>query len=173
MPQTHYPLRPDVTLWTSRLPADDGTPEVDPPAARSGLGTGRPRRRCGVAVQGASRARGRRPSSRSVPRMMKLTVLYSPPAQVEEFDAHYAAVHVPLALQLPDLLRAETSVVVATPDGSAAPYHRIADLYWTDAETMQASLGSEQGQATAKDAFGLAGRTGSTVTMLVTQVDPA
>lgn len=104
---------------------------------------------------------------------MKLTVLYSPPAQVEEFDAHYTSVHVPLALELPDLLRAETSVVVATPDGSPPPFHRIADLYWADAAAMNASLGSEQGRRTAKDALQIAGRTGSTVTMLVTQVDPA
>lgn len=103
--------------------------------------------------------------------MMKLTVLYSPPAQVEEFDAHYTSVHLPLAAELPDLLRAETSLVVATPDGSAPPYHRMAELYWADAETMQSSLGSEQGRRTAEDAFGLAGRTGSTVTMLVSQVD--
>ena len=105
--------------------------------------------------------------------MMKLTVLYSPPAQVEEFDAHYASVHVPLASALPDLVRAETSVVVATPDGSPAPFHRIADLYWADADAMNASLGSEQGRRTAKDAFALAGRTGSTVTMLVTRLDEA
>ena len=103
--------------------------------------------------------------------MMKLTVLYSPPAQAEEFDAHYTSVHLPLAAQLPDLLRAETSVVVATPDGSAPPYHRIAELYWADGDTMSSSLGSEKGRETAKDAMELAGRTGSTVTMLVSVVD--
>jgi uncharacterized protein (TIGR02118 family) len=103
--------------------------------------------------------------------MMKLTVLYSPPAQVEEFDTHYLGVHLPLASELPDLVRAETSVVVATPDGSPPPYHRMAELYWADAETMNASLGSEQGRRTAQDAFEIAGRTGSTVTMLVSQVD--
>lgn len=102
---------------------------------------------------------------------MRLTVLYSPPAQVEEFDRHYTSVHVPLALALPDLVRAETAVVVATPDGSAPPYHRVADLYFADAATMNASLGSEQGRRTAADAFDIAGRTGSTVTMLVSQVD--
>ena len=105
--------------------------------------------------------------------MMKLTVLYSPPDRVEEFDAHYTSVHVPLALALPDLVRAETALVVATPDGSPAPYHRVADLYWADAAAMDASLASEQGRATAKDAFGIARRTGSTVTMLVSRVDQA
>ena len=103
--------------------------------------------------------------------MMKLTVLYSPPAQVEEFEEHYHSVHVPLAQALPGLTRVETSRVVATPDGSPAAFHRIADLYWEDGEAMNASLSSEQGRATAKDAMTLAGRTGSTVTMLVTQLD--
>ncbi|MEX2290018.1 MAG: EthD family reductase [Mycobacteriales bacterium] len=103
--------------------------------------------------------------------MIKLTVLYTPPAQVDEFDAHYTSVHLPLAAALPDLLRAETSVVVATPDNSPAPYHRIAELYYADAETMGDSLASEQGRRTAADAMDIAARTGSTVTMLISSLD--
>lgn len=102
---------------------------------------------------------------------MKLTVLYSPPAQVEEFEEHYLGVHVPLAQSMPGVARVETSKVMAAADGSPSPYHRIADLYWADGEAMQASLGSEEGRATGQDAMELAARTGSTVTMLVTVVD--
>lgn len=103
--------------------------------------------------------------------MMKLTVLYSPPAQVEEFDAHYLSVHMPLAETIPGLLRAETSVVVGTPDGSPAPYHRIAELYFEDADAMGAGFASDQGRRTAADAAEIAARTGSTVTMLVGALD--
>jgi len=38
---------------------------------------------------------------------------------------------------------------------------------------MNASLGSEQGRRTATDAMEIAGRTGSTMTMLVTELDQA
>lgn len=103
--------------------------------------------------------------------MMKLTVLYSPPAQVEEFDAHYTSVHLPLAGTIPGLLRAETSLVVATPDGSPAPYHRIAELYFEDADAMGAAFATDEGRRTAADAQEIAARTGATVTMLVSAVD--
>lgn len=103
--------------------------------------------------------------------MMKLTVLYSPPAQVEEFEAHYLSVHMPLAETIPGLVRAETSVVVGTPDGSPAAYHRIAELYFEDADAMGAGFGSDAGRRTAADASELAARTGSTVTMLVGALD--
>ena len=103
--------------------------------------------------------------------MMKLMVLYTPPAQVEEFDSHYTAVHVPLVAAMPGLVRAETAVVVATPDGSPAPYHRVAALYFEDGDAMGAAFASEAGKSAARDAAELAGRTGSTVSMLVTVLD--
>ena len=103
--------------------------------------------------------------------MMKLLVLYTPPARVEEFDSHYTAVHIPLVDTMPGLVRAETALVVATPDGSPAPYHRVAALYFEDAESMNAAFSSEQGRCTAQDATELAARTGSTVSMLVTVLD--
>lgn len=105
--------------------------------------------------------------------MMKLTVLYSPPAQVEEFEAHYLSVHMPLAESIPGLVRAETSLVVGTPDGSAAPYHRIAELYFEDQDAMGAGFASDPGRRTAADAQQLAASTGSTVTMLVGTLDEA
>ncbi len=103
--------------------------------------------------------------------MMKLTVLYTPPADVEAFDAHYTSVHLPLVDTLPGLLRAETSVCVGTPDGSPAPYHRIAELYFDDADAMNASFATEQGRKTGADAQELAARTGSTVAMVVGVLD--
>ena len=103
--------------------------------------------------------------------MMKLLVLYTPPAQVEEFDEHYTSVHVPLVHAMPGLLRFESAVAVGSPDGSPAPYHRVAGLYFEDADAMKASFASDAGKQTARDAAELAARTGSTVSMLVTVVD--
>ena len=103
--------------------------------------------------------------------MIKLTVLYTPPTQVEEFDAHYTSVHVPLVERMPGLLRAETSVVVGMPDGSPAPYHRMAELYFEDGDAMGSAFGSDVGKQTAADAQDLAARTGSTVTMMINIID--
>lgn len=105
--------------------------------------------------------------------MMKLTVLYTPPTDPAAFDEHYLSVHMPLAGAMPGLARAETALVTGAPGGGDKPYHRIAELYWADAEAMNASLASEEGVATAKDAIGLAKRTGSTVTMFVSELDEA
>ncbi len=103
--------------------------------------------------------------------MIKLTVLYTPPAQVEEFDDHYTSVHLPLAQQLPGLVRAETSVVLGMPDGNPAPYHRMAELYFEDGDAMGRAFGSDIGRQTATDAQELAARTGSTVTMMINIID--
>ena len=103
--------------------------------------------------------------------MMKLTVLYSPPSDAEAFEAHYLAVHMPLVAAIPGLVRTETSLCVATPDGSPLPYHRIAELYFDDADSLGAGFATEQGRASGADAADLAGRTGSTVTMVVSALD--
>ena len=103
--------------------------------------------------------------------MMKLTVLYTPPTDVAAFEEHYLGVHLPLAQKMPGLARAETSLCVATPDGSPVPFHRIAELYFEDAEAMQAAFGTEEGKATARDAAELAARTGASVSMVVGILD--
>lgn len=102
---------------------------------------------------------------------MKLTVLYTPPSDVAAFDEHYTEVHLPLAATLPGLLRAETSVCVATPDGRPVPYHRIAELYFADGDTMNAAFATDEGRRTAADANELAARTGSSVSMIVGVLD--
>lgn len=103
--------------------------------------------------------------------MMKITALYTPPSDVEAFEAHYLPVHAPLAQTLPGLVRMETSRAVGTPDGSPAPFHRTADLYFEDMDAIGAAFASEQGRATAADAAELAQRTGSTLSLMVSAVD--
>ena len=103
--------------------------------------------------------------------MIKLTVLYTPPSDVEAFDAHYTSVHLPLAAQLPGLVRAETSVVVGQPDGNPAPYHRMAELYFEDGDALGSAFGSDIGRQVAADAQDLAARTGSTATTMINIID--
>jgi len=103
--------------------------------------------------------------------MIKLTVLYTPPSDVTAFDEHYLAVHLPLASKIPNLLRAETSVCVATADGSPVPYHRIAELYFESTDALGAGMATDEGKAAGADAQELAERTGSTVSMVIGVLD--
>jgi uncharacterized protein (TIGR02118 family) len=60
--------------------------------------------------------------------MVKIVVLYGPPSDPAAFEEYYASTHLPLAAKVPDVRRFEASPVVGTPDGSEAPYYRVAEL---------------------------------------------
>jgi uncharacterized protein (TIGR02118 family) len=83
--------------------------------------------------------------------MVKLTVLYGPPTDAAAFEEHYANTHLALAAKIPDVQRFEASRVVGTPDGAAAPYYRIAEVWFESTEQLQGAMGSEEGRATVDD----------------------
>ncbi|HWE33815.1 MAG TPA: EthD family reductase [Solirubrobacteraceae bacterium] len=83
--------------------------------------------------------------------MVKLIVAYGPPADPDAFDQHYESTHKPLAEKIPELRRFEAGKVLGTPDGSTAPYHLIAELYFDDVPALQAAMGTAEGQAAAGD----------------------
>jgi uncharacterized protein (TIGR02118 family) len=99
--------------------------------------------------------------------MIKLTVLYGQPKNPAAFERYYLDTHTPIALKVKGLRRFEIVKVSGTADGTPAPYYRIADLYFDDVATMQAALGSPEGQAAAADIANFA--TGG-VTMLIAEV---
>ncbi len=103
--------------------------------------------------------------------MMRLTAFYTPPSDPAAFDEHYLAVHTPMAKRLPGLVRFESARSVGTPDGSPAPYHRTAELYFDSAADIDAAFASDLGKETAKDASDLAARTGSVFSLMVSEVD--
>jgi uncharacterized protein (TIGR02118 family) len=83
--------------------------------------------------------------------MIKLTVLYGTPTDPAAFDTYYHATHLPLAEKIPGLRRTELARVTGTPDGSASPYHLMAELYFDDLAALQAGMGAAEGQAAAGD----------------------
>jgi uncharacterized protein (TIGR02118 family) len=83
--------------------------------------------------------------------MVKAVVLYGPPADPDAFERYYADTHTALALAIPGLQRFEAARGFATPDGSALPYQRIAELTFADMDAMQAGFASEDGQAALND----------------------
>jgi uncharacterized protein (TIGR02118 family) len=83
--------------------------------------------------------------------MVKAVVLYGPPADPDAFERYYADTHTALAQRIPGLQRFEAARGFATPDGTAVPYQRIAELTFEDMNALQAGFGSEDGQAAVND----------------------
>ncbi|MEO8112061.1 MAG: EthD family reductase [Ginsengibacter sp.] len=83
--------------------------------------------------------------------MVKLTVLYGHPTDVEAFEAYYADTHIPLALTMKGHDKVELTKFISAPDGGHLAYYRMAEFWFTTAEALQATMGSPEGQATAGD----------------------
>jgi uncharacterized protein (TIGR02118 family) len=85
--------------------------------------------------------------------MMKLTILYDPPADPEAFEKYYAEHHVSEFVRsgrLPGLVRFEAGKGLPR-RGEPPVYYRIADLFWDSAESMQSDLQSPAGQEGLRD----------------------
>jgi len=83
--------------------------------------------------------------------MVGAGALHGPPEDPDAFERYYADTHTALATAIPGLQRFEAAQGIATPDGSAVPYQRIAELTFEDMDALQAGLGSDGGQAAVND----------------------
>ncbi|PWR21885.1 EthD family reductase [Zavarzinia compransoris] len=82
--------------------------------------------------------------------MASVLVIYGVPKDPAHFDDYYHRIHVPLAAKIPNLKGVTLSTgPVAALAGEAA--HLVARLDFADMATLQASMGSAEGQATAGD----------------------
>ena len=99
---------------------------------------------------------------------VKLLVLYTQPDDAAAFDEHYLAEHGPLVDTVPGLERWEGAKFVAAADGGEMTYHRTAELYFTDMDSLQAALATDEGKATAAD-YGRIAPPGSR--MFIAEVD--
>ena len=96
---------------------------------------------------------------------MRLTVLYDQPADPAAFDKYYSEVHIPLAKQLPGLLRYTVSRGLRDKQ-----YYLVAELDFESMEAMRAALGSEIGKQTAADVENFAAGASRTLTFEVEEV---
>jgi uncharacterized protein (TIGR02118 family) len=79
-----------------------------------------------------------------------MTVIYKTPKDIAAFDRHYFDLHIPLAKQLPGLIKYEINDGgIVSPTGHAS--YRIANLYFESMEAMKNSFASEIGQKCAAD----------------------
>lgn len=83
--------------------------------------------------------------------MARMVVIYRIPQNVEAFDRHYFAIHVPLAKKIPGLRKYEVSDgPIATPVGTAN-VHRIGTLHFDDLAAIKTAFASAEGRAAGAD----------------------
>ena len=82
----------------------------------------------------------------------KWVVLWNlpPGSDIDSWERWYWEQHVPLAKQLPGMIRYTTTRVVRTVYGM--PYYRMAEQYFPTTELLDAAIGSPVGKAVADDA---------------------
>lgn len=101
----------------------------------------------------------------------KLIVLYPSPRDLETFERAYAQDHAPMVNPgtFTGLKRFVASKVVGTPDGSAAPFYRIAELHFPSMEALQAAAVSAPAQNAVAHAVSIS--TGGQPVFLVAEED--
>lgn len=100
--------------------------------------------------------------------MIKVTILYHHPQDPQAFERYYAETHLPIAAKMKGVARLELTRFGPGPDGSKPAYYRMAELYFPSEAQLQATLGSQEGQAAVSDLPNFA--TGG-VTMLTGSVE--
>ncbi|MEP6782843.1 MAG: EthD family reductase [Acidobacteriota bacterium] len=101
--------------------------------------------------------------------MPKLIVLYPLPTDATEFERRYNAEHAPMVhAKVPGLKKFVAAKVLGTPTG-AAPYQRVAELYFESMATLQAAMASPGGQATVGHAMEIS--TGGPPVVLIAEDD--
>ncbi len=83
--------------------------------------------------------------------MIKGTVLYGHPKDVDAFENHYIKTHLLLVSRTPGIIKAEYTKFLTNPDGSPSAFYRMAELYFAGPAEMQAALSSPEGKEMAAD----------------------
>ena len=83
--------------------------------------------------------------------MAKMTVIYKTPKDKEFFERHYFDVHVPLAKQLPGLIRYEINDGPIASTTGHSDIYRLANLYFESMDSMMNAFRTETGQKCAAD----------------------
>src|SRR5437762_14103574 len=78
----------------------------------------------------------------------KIVVLYPAPRDVTAFERAYVQDHAPMVTpqNFKGMTKFVASKIVGTPDGSAPPFHRIAELYFPSLAALQTAAGSASAQ---------------------------
>ena len=87
----------------------------------------------------------------------KVIVLYPSPPDVDEFERAYIQDHVPMvtAQNFKGIQKFVASRVVGTPDGSASPFYRLAELHFPSMTALQAAASSASAQKVVAHAISI------------------
>ena len=101
----------------------------------------------------------------------KLIVIYPSPRDVGTFERAYTQEHGPMVTpqNFRGLTRFVASKVVGTPDGSPAPFYRVAELHFPSMEALQGAAGSPSAQKVVAHAVSIS--TGGKPIVLVAEED--
>jgi uncharacterized protein (TIGR02118 family) len=101
----------------------------------------------------------------------KLIVIYPAPKDVGTFERADTQDHAPMVTpqNFKDLKKFVASRVVGTPDGSPAPFHRVAELHFPSLEALKAAAASPGAQKTVAHAVSIS--TGRKPIVLVAEED--
>jgi uncharacterized protein (TIGR02118 family) len=75
------------------------------------------------------------------------------PTDIDAFDRHYRATHIPLARKLPGLRSYTLTDDISGVRGE--PWFRIAELRWDTMDDLHAAIASDEGRAVADDVANL------------------
>jgi uncharacterized protein (TIGR02118 family) len=98
--------------------------------------------------------------------MVRMLVLYNTPEDPAAFDKHYDEIHIPLARQMPGLLRYTVSRNLSR----GAPYYLVAELDWEDMAAFRAAVSSPIAAESAADVEKFATGGSSTLVYEVAEV---
>ena len=78
----------------------------------------------------------------------KVIVLYPAPRDVNTFERAYTEDHAPIVTpqNFKGMTRFVASRILGTPDGTPAPFYRIAELHFPSIEALQAAAASSSAQ---------------------------
>jgi uncharacterized protein (TIGR02118 family) len=82
----------------------------------------------------------------------KLYAVWTHPDDVDSFERYYAETHAPLAAAIPGLQKLTLTRTSDFLGAEPAPFHRIAELWFEDAEALEAAKSSPELEAAANDA---------------------
>lgn len=104
--------------------------------------------------------------------MPKLIVLYPPPTDAAAFEHRYVTEHAPMvAERIAGVTKFVSAEVLGTPSG-AAPYQRVAELYFDSIEDLHGAIASPGGKATVAHAMEIS-TGGAPVVLIAEDDDPA
>ena len=76
----------------------------------------------------------------------KIVVLYPRPTDIAAFEKAYVEDHVPMVPNFSGITKFVQTKVVGTASGEAAPFHRIAELYFPSIEGLKTAASSRDAQ---------------------------